>query len=684
MSETADNVIEIRGLSRRYAMGDTLVHALEDATLTVRRGEFVMIVGSSGSGKSTLMHLLGCLDRPSSGSYRLDGLEVSQLDDAALSHVRNQKLGFVFQRFNLLPGLTVLENIAVPLVYAGADQNTRAAAAARTADQLGLSDRLQHRPTELSGGQCQRVAIARALVNTPEIIFADEPTGNLDSVTGREIMALLFGLNDLGYTVIMVTHDLELSGEGTRKITLRDGCIAADEPGRRIWRAATVRPALAPAIYPVEPLAAKTWYARLQFRALRQFDGMHVADLARVGFREGLLAHKLRTALTMLGIVIAVAGVIAMSSFSLGSKKKQENQIKALGVNQVRVIDSQHEGEKLTTARKSGSPGLSLDDVRRIRQDVPGVEAVAAVRNVKLNLSGSLADMGANVSGVSGDYEEVNNVRVGEGRFLDVEDEARSARVAVIGQAVRGRLGVAGTLGSLILLGGQPYTIVGVLKGREVDIKGLDATGARDANYDILIPLRTLLTRTRQIDLRSEIDELQVRLATDELLYQAGSSIRRIIQAAHGGVEDFRLVVPLELLKQKQQSQRLLDVLTLCIACIALLVGGIGIMNIMLANVTERTREIGVRRAVGASERGILQQFLSEAVLISVTGGLVGMTLAVLVVLVTCPVLRLPIVFSPWIVLLAVSAAIGTGLAFGLYPARQAARMDPVEALRYE
>jgi macrolide transport system ATP-binding/permease protein len=684
MSDGADNVIEVRGLSRRYTMGDTVVHALEDATLAIRRGEFVMIVGSSGSGKSTLMHLFGCLDRPTAGSYRLDGIEVARLDDESLSRVRNRKLGFVFQRFNLLPGLTVQENIAVPLAYAGVDMALRGEAAAGVAGQLGLTDRLLHRPTELSGGQCQRVAIARALVNSPEIIFADEPTGNLDSVTGREIMDLLFGLNDQGYTVIMVTHDRELAGEGTRKITLRDGRIETDEAGRRAWRPAPRRAAHPLVRLPAAQPAPLTWFDRILVRAAGPLGDVHIPDLVRVGMREGLLAHKLRTALTMLGIVIAVAGVIAMSSFSLGSKKKQENQIKALGVNQVRVLDSQHEGEKLAAARKSGSPGLSLDDVRRIRQDVPGVDAVAAVRSVKLNLAGPLADIGANVSGVSGDYEAVNNVQVGEGRFLDAEDEARSTRVAVIGRAVRARLGPAGVLGSTILLGGQPYTIVGVLAGRDVDIKGLDVTGARDANYDILIPLRTLLTRTRQIDLRSEIDELQVRLSADDSLYRAGSSIRRIIQAAHGGVEDFRIVVPLELLKQKQQSQRLLDVLTLCIAGIALVVGGIGIMNIMLANVTERTREIGVRRAVGASERSILQQFLSEAVLISVTGGLAGMTLAALVVLVMCPVLRLPIVFSPWLVLLAVSAAIGTGLAFGLYPARQAARMDPVEALRYE
>ncbi|MFC1462331.1 ABC transporter permease [Verrucomicrobiota bacterium] len=660
MTEARDMVIKTEGVSRHYTMGDTVVKALDDIDLEVADGELIMVVGSSGSGKSTLLYLLACLDTPTSGRYSLAGYDVSTMPDGQLSRLRNNRMGFVFQQFNLLPNLTVLENIALPLVYQGVSRDQRLEKARHYAELLGLGDRVLHRPTELSGGQSQRVAIARALVNDADIVFADEPTGNLDSKTGAEIMNVLFDLNRQGYTIVVVTHDPKYADMGSRKITLSDGRIVEDTKDK-----------------------LNQPHARDSARPPDSARGMSFFDLFRVGLREGLFVHKMRTALTMLGIVIGVAGVVAMSSFSLGSKQKQADQIRALGANLVRVVDDRLEGEKLSDARIDGSHGLSLSDMRMIRETIPGITAVAGVRQAKLNIV-SDADISPRVLGVAGDYLGVNNLRVAEGRFFELRDQADRARVAVIGHAIAGKLGGSSTIGTVLLLGGTPYEVIGVLANRHIDMKGLEASGIADANHDILLPLQTLLSRTKHLDMRSELDEVHIQLETEDMLYESGVGLRRLLAMTHGGVRDFKLVIPLDLLKQKQQAQRLLDILTICVSSIALIVGGIGIMNIMLASVTERIREIGLRRTVGATRRDIRLQFLSESVIIAVTGGVAGIAVALAAVAVTCTALSLPIVVSPFMVCLAVVASTTTGLVFGLYPATQAAAKNPVEALRYE
>ena len=658
------NVIHIRELTRQYRMGDNVVRALDGVNVDVLPGDFVVVVGSSGSGKSTLMHILGLLDTPTSGVYQISGGDAASGGDRVQSRLRNRHIGFVFQQFNLLSDLTVVENIALPLAYSGVPRRKRQRQAREMAARLGLGDRCHHRPPELSGGQMQRVAIARALANDPDILLADEPTGNLDSTTSNEIMDILYELHAQGHTIIMVSHDPDLALRGTRCVTIQDGKIIKEEKGIR-ERAS----------------GAETWHEE---REKENGGELSTMDLLRIGVQEGLMTHGMRTFLTMLGIIIGVSSVIAMSSFSLGSKQKQMDQIRALGANLVRIVDRRLENERLTQARMEGSFGLSRKDLEALRRNSGEISNASCSRGIKLNVLHRGRTLSPRVLGVWGDYLAVNNLLVEAGRFLDDRDAADNSKVAVLGRGVADQLRVEDALGESLLLGGVYYTVVGVLADKGIAFEELEATSVSDPNNDVLIPLDSLIARTTHLEMRSEVDELQLQLSNEDSLYSAGRIVKRVLGVTHAGVEDYDMIIPMDLLKQKQQSQRLLDILTACISSISIIVGGIGIMNIMLASVTERIREIGIRRAIGATRFDILRQFLAESVIIAVTGGVFGVLLSFVVVVLTCHALDLPVVFSLPLVCIAVLASTATGLIFGMYPASQAANRNPVEALRYE
>lgn len=658
-------VLDISQLERHYQMGDTTVKALAGLDLKVEQGDFIMIVGGSGSGKSTLMHLIGLLDLPTQGKFVVNGQDTSKLDDSSLSMTRNRHIGFIFQQFNLLSNISVIQNIALPLSYRGVPKEKRLIQARKYACMIGLSERLNHTPAELSGGQMQRVAIARALASEPNILLADEPTGNLDSNTSAEIMDILYNLNAKGHTIIMVTHDIHLANQGTRKVTIKDGKILSDEPGVRM----------------IENHENQSPYNPNQ----EVNPGLSFRDLLRIGIREGLLAHKMRTFLTMLGIIIGVSSVIAMSSFSLGSKQKQANQIRALGANLVKIVDKGLEAEKLSEARKSGSIGLNQADILAIRQNIEGIQAIATVRSVKMNILNESIPLNGRILGVGGDYLLVNNLTLEIGRNFDYLDQAKSEAVIVVGSRIASSFRKPqSALGKTLVLGGTPYQIIGILKDKNLDWNELEATSQADPNYDILMPLNTLKTRTTNKEMRSDFDEIQLQLKDEEDWIRVGKDLKRILAITHNLVEDYDLLIPMELLKQKQQSQKLLDVLTFCISTISILVGGIGIMNIMLASVTERIREIGIRRAVGATKKDILLQFLTESVTISVAGGILGILLSVIGIVFICSLLDLPIVFSKILFIISAGASTIIGLIFGIYPAWTAADKNPVEALRNE
>jgi len=687
--------ISIRGVTRTYAMGDAAVHALRGVDLDIHAGEFVAIVGPSGSGKTTLMYVLGLLDQPSSGSYVIDGIETAHLDDRALSRLRNRTIGYVFQQYNLLPDLSIVENIGLGQAYAGVSTAERSARGRSLAERLGLGHRLSHTPRELSGGQMQRVAIARGLACHPRLILADEPTGNLDTKTGAEIMVLLRELHAAGHTIVLVTHDPDIAAAADRTVRIVDGEIVEDRKtavagsrGRgvagsdgfdlRVSPPSTLSSGPLPA--PSSAVDSATPRPRDLATAV-----LSVTDLLRMALREGLLAHKLRSVLTMLGIVFGIAAVIAMTAITEGGKQQQLEQIRRIGLNNIQVRALDLDGARLTRARRANPDGLSLDDLAAIREHVQGVVAISAWKNLKaeLRLGDRLVD-DALVLGVTGDLRAVADLQLGQGRFPDHHDEETFARVCTIGAHVARDLGVPGgaALGAVVVLGDEPVTVIGVMAELPGGSNGVADLSLPDRNREVYLPYTSLRAFYRKAAQDSRLDAISMRMEREEYLLPASDLIRRIVTDRHRGAEDMVVAVPLEQLRQAQRTKEIFNVIIVVIAAISLVVGGIGIMNIMLATVTERTREIGIRRAVGASQRDILRQFLAEALLLSACGGLIGLLLGLAGGWLVELVFGFPVAFSPLIMTIAVLVSGGIGVVFGLYPAWLAARMNPVEALR--
>jgi len=666
MSE-ARPVIELRGIERTYVLGGgNVVQALRSINLTITSGEFVAIVGPSGSGKSTLMYLLGCLDRPTAGSFRLCGEEIATLDDVALSRIRNRRIGYVFQSYNLLAEVDIVDNSALGLLYAGLSRQQRRAQATAIIDQVGLGHRLDHTPRELSGGQMQRVAIARALATDPEILLADEPTGNLDQHTGAEIMLMLRRLHAQGRTIVLVTHDDTIAQQADRVVRIVDGSIVADELVSH-----AVDPNAVAAV--VASAATVAGSGRIGWR-----------DLLRIAYREGIRAHRLRSFLTTLGIVFGVAAVIAMTAITEGGKQQQLDLIRQIGQSNITIRSLDLDGVRLLRQRRINPAGLTRDDLAAIRGSVSDIDHATAWKVIRAEVrNGAEVNDEVRVLGVSGDFREVVDHRLAQGRFIRAYDEDRYARVCVLGAAVAGRLGLpADPLGETIIVGDEPFVVIGVMMAKDFGVSDVADAAVVDRNHDVYVPLATahqvFPTRLRE----SPLDAISLRMHGDDILIERSAKMRRIIEARHEAAQDSVVVVPLEALKQAQRTKEVFNVIIAVIAAISLIVGGIGIMNIMLATVTERTREIGIRRAIGASRRDISAQFLCESILITALGAAVGLVLGVLAGLLVQAVFGFPVAFSLPIAGLAVTSSLVVGIGFGLYPAWKAARMDPVEALR--
>lgn len=707
-------LIELREVRKRFGGHDGVpeVEILHGIDLRIQAGEYVAIVGASGSGKTTLMNILGCLDRPSSGEYLFQGEVVSGLDDDALAALRREVFGFVFQGYHLIGTSSALDNVAMPARYAGVGERTRHERAAALLSRLGLAERLQYLPHQLSGGQQQRVSIARALVNGGQVILADEPTGALDSTSGEQVMQQLDELAAAGHTLILITHDPAVAARARRIISMADGRIMGDatapvdgnarplpETGRAVAddsllvRHAGVpahednRPcAEAPAEVSTETPAGQSDLPPLRGRGGEPAPAGHPAQdlpVLRGRGRLPLLAdlpeilrsawrvmrlNRLRTGLTLLGIIIGVASVIVMLAVGQGSQEKVLAEMQTFGLRTIYIFR-----EWLSDTQQARA--LSMADVAAVQQ-VPNVEQASPV----IDQNGIIVRHGnrtlrTNLSATTRHFAQALNWPVSQGTLLETEDEHDLRKVVLLGERVRQALfGAHGqAVGQEILVGNVPFRVIGVMAPKPAPFP------EDDVNNQVIVPVGAAAVRLVG---SMELSRINVVIRDMQHAAETEAAIVKTLTARHGR-KDFSILNQAQAVQQLAQANRTLTLMLGLIAAISLLVGGIGVMNVMLMTVRERTREIGIRIATGARQADILRQFLVEAMLLTGVGGTVGVSGGLLVGL-GLKALGIPIAFSPLAAAMAFGCAVATGMIFGFMPARQAARLDPVRALAGE
>ena len=641
-------MIKLENVSKTFQFGENEICALKDINLTIQKGEFVAIMGQSGSGKSTLMNILSALDTPSSGSYFIDGREISRFDLDELAMLRSKKFGFVFQRYNLISTLNSMQNVALSAVYAGVGKSVREAKANEILSDLGLGDKTQNLPNKLSGGQQQRVSIARALINGGEIILADEPTGALDSKSGIKVMEIIKNLHEKGHTIILVTHDSNIAKWANRIIEIKDGEILTDTKKSEL------------------KFELKEQNLPQKREISANFDRFKESFKMSI---SSIFAHKLRSILTMLGIIIGVMSVICVIALGKGSQEQIMSSIKRIGTNTIEIFPGSGFGDMRSGRIKT----LTRDDASYLAKQnfldysTPNTNTSGVITYANKNINGSLRGGGK-------DSLAVNGITLQSGRTFSADDIENSRAVVIIDQNAKNELFAdENPIGKTIFFNRRPLSIIGVAAPNDV-------FGSSE-NVRIYAPYTSVINN---ITGDRYIHSITVKVKDDIDSQAAEERVKKLLSQKHGKSDFFTFNS--DTIKQTVESTtQTMQLLIASIAAISLIVGGIGVMNIMLVSVTERTKEIGIRMAIGARKSDIMQQFLIEAVLLCVLSGIIGVILAFFAgEIFNWLNLDFVMRFSVAPVVLSLVASSAIGIIFGYIPALRASKLNPIDALLQE